>query len=650
MMPPGPLPLDMSMRNTRYNPTRPSGPLARLRRDRGGNTLAITAAALVPLMGFIGGGLDLSRLYLTKTRLQHACDAGALAGRKAMGGGTWGQSSFAPRTTANQFFDGNFETGSYGSQALQRNFTENAGKVTGRAQADVPMTLMKIFKKPTQTLVVTCDADMRLPNTDVMFVLDVTGSMASKAVPTDTQTKIEGLRESVRCFYEIVARLDTKANCTTGAPSGGTGNQVQIRFGFMPYSMNVNVGKLLPTAYFANRWNYQSRRARWWKLVSDTPSGTQNGSIPSNQSDCTQANANGYNSQEAYQYSNNGDRRTQRYTTYGNISYSGGRCYYTATTSTRTWDKSFDVTAEFADWRYAQTEIDVSPLKNGTNWNNSLSLRLGNQGAARQITWDGCIEERKTVQRTDYSPVPAGALDLNVDLVPTQGDTDTLWGPALNDVIYLRQIQTNWNQANTAQIDTDADYYNNAPYSCPAEAKRLQQWPSATDFDDYVDGLQPTGNTYHDIGMLWGARFMSPTGIFAASNATTPQGGEIQRHMIFMTDGDAVSNPCDYTAYGVAFFDRRTTNDVGVPSNCPNARAALNNQINARLDALCTVVRNMNITLWVISFGNGSDAATEQRLENCASDGRYFTARDSAALQTTFKNIADQISQLRLTA
>ena len=87
----------------------------------------------------------------------------------------------------------------------------------------------------------TCDAEMRLPNTDVMFVLDTTGSMAD--TPSgDSVSKMDSLQDAVKCFYEIVARLDTDATCTTGTPSGGTGNQVQVRFGFMPYSTNVNVG------------------------------------------------------------------------------------------------------------------------------------------------------------------------------------------------------------------------------------------------------------------------------------------------------------------------------------------------------------------------------------------------------------------------
>src|SRR4051812_46222522 len=93
--------------------------LSRLARDVRGNTIAIMAAALVPLCGVVGGGIDVGRMYIAKTRLQHACDAGALAGRKAMGGGTWTQSvngvAQYPRISAERFFDANYVSGSYGS-------------------------------------------------------------------------------------------------------------------------------------------------------------------------------------------------------------------------------------------------------------------------------------------------------------------------------------------------------------------------------------------------------------------------------------------------------------------------------------------------------------------------------------------------------
>ena len=241
--------------------TAPRGFLSRLARDVRGNALAMMAMALIPLAGLIGGGIDISRMYITKTRLQHACDAGALAGRKAMGGGTWTQSGGMPNTTALQFFDGNFAPAAYGGRNLTRSFSENAGKVSGTASVDLQMTIVKVVTKDWNyvTLSVTCQTEMRMPNTDIMFVLDNTGSMAD--TPSgDTQSKMASLKVAVKCFYEIVAHLDiTDQTCTAGVPSGGTSSQVQIRFGFVPYDTNVNVGKLLPSTWFANTWTYQSR-------------------------------------------------------------------------------------------------------------------------------------------------------------------------------------------------------------------------------------------------------------------------------------------------------------------------------------------------------------------------------------------------------
>lgn len=555
------------------------GFLARLARDTHANTIAIVAAALIPLCGMIGGGFDLSRMYIVKTRLQHACDAGALAGRKSMGGGTWAQSSYMPRTMAERFFDANIASDAYGSNTITKSYSESAGKVTGTASAILPMTLMRVLGKTTETLTVTCESEMRLPNTDVMFVLDNTGSMASKARSTDMMSKMDGLKLAVRCFYEIVARLDTVANCDAGAPSGGTGSQVQIRFGFVPYSTNVNVGKLLPTEWMADQANYNTRAQ------------------------------------------------------IGNSS----------------------------NFRYGLLPVNISGMKNGTGYNTTFDVQAGPNSGIRstyRVNWTGCIEERKTTKTTDYSPIPSDALDLDVDTAPTPGNPDTQWRPALPEITYMRKLRTSWDELSRDEVSSTSDtyfrYLQLTPYGfnyyCPAEARKLQQWPDASAFDAYVSSLTPTGNTYHDIGMIWGARLMSPDGMFKAENQFTPQGGEIQRHMIFMTDGDAVSSNCDYNAYGIHFYDRRQTDDVGNWQNCMNGTSlnSLTGQINSRLEALCDVVKNKNITLWVVSFGGGNLQSTEDRLERCASPGRYFLADDSAALQRTFKSIADQISALRL--
>lgn len=628
------------MTKRKQHASRPAGRgLSSLARDHSGNVLALMAAGMFPLMGMVGGAIDLSRMYIVKTRLQHACDAGALAGRKAMGAGVWTQANGMPGATADRFFNANIQQNPYGATGLERAFNESAGRVTGTASADVPMTLMRIFGFEERTVTVTCDAEMRLPNTDVMFVLDVTGSMANKAVSSDPDTMIVSLRRAVKCFYEIVARLDTDAICDGGAPSGGTGDQVQIRFGFVPYNTNVNVGRLLPTAYFNDTWDYQSRIPRWWILRASPTTTVTSATTNSTSSNCN-ATAMGSSSDS---FSNNNMVMTRTTVTASNLSHRNGVCSYTRTTRVATYDWREGGTATsndiFIDWRYDLITHSVAGLKSGAaNWNASIQLPLGTSGASRSVAWDGCIEERQTVTGTNFTPIPANAIDLDIDRVPD--NAASRWGPLLRTAIYTRHDGSNYVRS---RVETNTNLPNNSSYSCPTESRKLAEWTNAGAFSSYVNSLSPNGNTYHDIGLLWGARLMSPTGIFAAENAVTPQGGEIERHLIFMTDGDTVTNNFGYSAYGVPWYDRRNVASPG------NASASFNNEVNARFDAICTAVKNKNITLWVISFGSGSNATTEGRLENCATPGRYFTARNSSALQATFRQIADQISSLRLT-
>jgi len=650
--------------------------LGGLRRDVRANTLAIVAAALVPLAGMIGGGLDMSRVYLTKTRLQHACDAGALAGRKAMGASAWGPTANA---SAVRFFNANFANGAYGSSTANPVFTESAGTVTGTVAVDLPMTLMKILGKRSVTIPISCKVDLRIPNTDIMFVLDTTGSMGDRAVPTDSQTKIQSLKTAVKCFYEIVAKLDTDATCATGTPSGGLGPQTQVRFGFVPYATNVNVGKLLNTAWFADSANYQTREAQITNVSSSTtPAVTQQGYINQNplgnwllvnyfisyENDCynTSTPDSGFTPTQSERSPTNytstgGNPNTVTWVTtqYGYY-YNYRKVFYPYTCYIqrqtvyadlrRVYSRTDSSGPQFTGWRYNSLPVNVGLLKNGNQWRDSFQWPIGYQGAPTTINWGGCIEERQTVSQSGYTPIPAGAKDLDIDSVPNPADPTTQWRPVLPDLIYTRSNYYGWT---TNEVISPNDMGRDAYYACPAPAKKLQQWPNPTDFSAYVDALTPEGNTYHDIGLIWGARLISPTGIFGSENAQTPQGGKIDRNIIFMTDGDACTGISNYTAYGVNWFDRRTTGSANAPTEGCTSTGTLTQQVNARTDALCTAIKNKNITLWVISFGSGTNAATETRLSNCATPGRYYAARDSAALQNTFAQIANQISQLRLT-
>ena len=536
------------------------GFMARLRADRRGNTLALMAASIIPLAGLVGGGIDLSRMYIVKTRLQHACDAGALAGRRAMGAGSWSYNNYAARQTADQFFKANIDAAPYGASGLRAAFTETNGKVSGTASAAVPMTLMQLFDEDTSTLDVTCDAELHFPNTDVMFVLDNTGSMAQKATPSDPQNKIDGLKTAVKCFYEAIAKVDTTASCAKPV-SGTVDPNVQIRFGFVPYSTNVNVGRVLPSGFFANKWKYDTRE------VVNQPLG-------------------------------------------------------------------------ITHWHYGLLDQNVAPLLgNSPVWPRTMTTKVGLAGTNAIVSWDGCIEEAKT----DPDPIanPTQAKDLNIDLVPSSADPDTLLGPAVPGLIYRRMNGTNRTRADVP--DTIFDWPNDGNYFCPSPAVKLQKWPSATLFETYVDALTPVGNTYHDIGLLWGGRFASPDGMFASENRTTASGAPIARHLIFMTDGDTNALNSDYAAYGLPWYDQRNVSPAG------NWGADFNAQVNTRFLALCNQIKDKNITLWVVSFGSGVSGAAQSNLQTCSSPGHYYSASSSSALEAVFGEIAGKIAELRIT-
>ncbi len=256
--------------------------MTRLARDIRGNTIAIAAAAMVPLAGLIGGGVDMSRLYLTKTRLQQACDAGALAGRKSMGAGSWTTSGTGnSQSRANELFSSNFKTNAYGTGTLTSDYTESGGTVTGTATVAVPMTIMRVFGMTQRSLTVNCTAKMEIPNTDVMFVLDNTGSMncapGSNCGNTSpvTNAKITGLKSAVKCFYEALVKVDTPEACGSDPTATSYTGTAQIRIGFVPYSVNVNLGKLLPNDYFSNSRTFQTRVAntttvQTWALGAET--------------------------------------------------------------------------------------------------------------------------------------------------------------------------------------------------------------------------------------------------------------------------------------------------------------------------------------------------------------------------------------------
>lgn len=304
--------------------------------------------------------------------------------------------------------------------------------------------------------------------------------------------------------------------------------------------------------------------------------------------------------------------------------------------------------------------MNVSGLKNRSNnaWNSSLNLPLrgddnsstaeDERGSNVSIPWDGCILERETVRDpSSWYPIPSGAKDMDIDMKPDASDRSTQWGPRLTSALYKRKpvdAYGNFGGRTLAPVvTTNSDMSGpTGDNSCPAQSRIYQSWDPA-EYRNYVEGLSVGGYTFHDIGLLWGARLMSPTGIFGTHNG---EGNDLlQRHMVFMTDGDTNANTEAMSAYNYPYYDRLQT-DVGAEPD----QDEFNNLTDERTAALCTSIKNMNVTLWVVSYGEGVSSASNNRLSACASPGRFYIAESTSQLTTNFKSIAAQISALRLTS
>jgi Flp pilus assembly protein TadG len=598
-------------RNSAVRPASSSlrGLFARLRRDARGNTLVMVAISLLPLLAMIGSGIDMGRGYLAQSRLQQACDAAALAGRRAM---TAGVLDDTVRTEAEKFFRFNFPTGTVdveGSAAFQsKGFKPVIGSaanstVTVSATTTLPTTVMKIFGFNTLPLSVTCFAKQDFVNTDIALVLDTTGSMLddvnNNAVNGGSTSKIAGLRNAVMALYDQLAPVQTQLEAAG----------LRLRYSIVPYSSTVNVGRLVRAqnaSYIASDdVLYQTRQPQY-----DVTNTTATTSTPN----VTQAACNNLG----------GNWRLTNLFTWPWL----GTCTYTAETGEQT--RTFN-----GKYNYGQFPVDVSKFVASTATGTVLDPTSGTNESVPG--WSGCIEERKTVSTigsTSGYSIPSGAYDLNIDFIPNSDDTR--WVPHWPQMIWYRQTglynrDSSYNNVRMTVRDTTASFY-----ACPTEARRLKSWTRA-ELKAYVDGLRAIGGTYHDIGMIWGARFLSSTGIFSGDNPDTFGNMPVSKFIIFLTDGQMAPNADSYSSYGVEYMDQRVTGS----SSATNQKA---NHI-ARMKMICQAAKTKSISIWVIAFATGLDAS----LTECASNpGQASTSSSQGELIAKFTEIGKNIGALRL--
>ncbi len=668
--------IDHGRETTSKSPPR-NGFMARLLRDARGNTLAIVGAALVPLAGVIGSGVDMSRAYMAKTRLQSACDAASLAGRRVMTNDTMNETV---RAEAVRFFNFNFPQRLYDTQPFTPVVDRpSAGTVRVTASTRIPTAIMQLFGFTTLPIDVTCDASLNFVNTDVLLVLDTTGSMLQNVNGNATSTlsaqKITALRDAVLALYDELRPIQTQLEA----------NGLRLRYGIVPYSSAVNVGGIIREAspnYMAENAEYQTRVANYSTPVHTPTVGTpepavvQQYSSTITQSDCDKYGRNvAFGSFSASATTGGGPAPTPTWTrTFSNNEALGQDWGWDGTTGSGSnkkgkcrrryveTDTTYVTEYRFTNWSYEGESIDVSAFRNANSVTMATASGTGNPGGTMPaagtydmlelaaqgtgvttttLNWSRrCIMERDTVSTITSSSgysIPSGAFDLNINLIPS--NDETRWRPFLPNLTWLRSAGSSArttarkvNGDNTTEPFSEED---DSYWACPSAARRLAAF-SRTDMETYVNGLEAVGGTYHDIGMLWGARLISPSGIFADSPDTF-NSMPVSRHIIFMTDGQLAPNTNTYTTYGIEQNDMRITGSSSAPNQ--------HDRHLQRFKMICNATKSMNVSIWVVAFAT---SLTPELVECASNSNQASISANRDALIARFREIGSNIGALRL--
>jgi hypothetical protein len=150
--------------------------------------------------------------------------------------------------------------------------------------------------------------------------------------------------------------------------------------------------------------------------------------------------------------------------------------------------------------------------------------------------------------------------------------------------------------------------------------------------------MQAHGNTQGNAGMVWGYKLISPEAPFTEGSEW---GSDFwSKAIIMMTDGD---NTMDGT---YSYFWATSKNDIGVSTASPKG-------LNQRFADVCEELKTKDppVIIYTIVFRSENEVseANKQFYRDCATDdAKYFEAPTQEALQQTFEQIAQELSNLHI--
>lgn len=616
--------------------------LRAFRRDRRGNVAMMWGLLGAGLIGLIGLTVDFTRAQAIRTQLQNAADGAALAAARAPANLT-----LAARTTAARaFFDA--EAGEYG-QGATFSLTP-AGDQGYRVNVSTSMEggLTRLISNHDWDIGVESEAVRGGVNLEVALVLDTTGSMSG--------SKISALRTAATDLVNTVVQ-DTQT-------------PYYSKLALISYSVGVNAGSYAASVRGAIPSGHNISGAAW-----------QNGSTSRSITAITKANPGVFTSN-------------------GHGYAVGDVVWLSGVTGTSNWATNLN-----NDWY----TIATVPNANTFTLNNSSGQVVRTNGSSYSGSYPGggilrrCLEAACQVRVTANSHGLSNGAETFITGVngmtqinnATGSGSGTVWtvanattntfalsgsvGPTYSNyssggqaycAAYgcqyyhftnasggsnVFQVSTCVTERAGAQAYTDVapssslvslNYPSTASQgSCPSNTV-LPLTSNRTTINSRISGLSASGYTAGQIGAAWGWYMLSPNFSYLWPGASAPAAygtPETLKVMVLMTDGAFNSSYCN----GVI---ARDTSGAGNNVDHINCNATNGDPLDQAL-SLCTAMKNRNVVIYTVGFQmSGESQASKDMMHDCASNpANAFMADDSAQLLAAFQQIAQSISQLRLT-
>jgi Flp pilus assembly protein TadG len=190
--------------------------IMKLKSERGAS-MPMIAAAMIPIVGALGGAVDLANLYMVRSQLRDAVDSAALTG---------GRLYYASDRDAqvNSYLTSNLPTLATGNTLKSLTVTQAAAgagtMLTVSAEVDVKTFLMSILGIETLTTKASATVERRSNGIELVLALDNTTSMDQ----TDggPVTRIEALKTASRDFIGVLY--------------GGNTDNPNLKISIMPYT------------------------------------------------------------------------------------------------------------------------------------------------------------------------------------------------------------------------------------------------------------------------------------------------------------------------------------------------------------------------------------------------------------------------------